>query len=51
VQRFIMDMDWKFSGAWVLGVTALCLGITLLSGLLGTWRALRQKPPPHFRNQ
>ena len=51
VQKFIMDLDWKFSWPALLGVTALCLAITLTAGFLGTWRALQQKPAPHLRNQ
>lgn len=50
VQIFVMDLNWKFDWIALLGVTALCLGITLISGFLGTWRALRQKPAPYLRN-
>ncbi|MFH1158304.1 MAG: FtsX-like permease family protein [Pseudomonadota bacterium] len=49
--KFIMDMEWRFDWAALLGVTFLCLTITLIAGFLGTWRALRQKPAPYLRNQ
>jgi len=51
VQKFVMDLSWKFNGTAILGVTALCLSITLIAGFLGTWRALQQKPAPYLRNQ
>lgn len=51
VQTYIMHLDWKFSGLALVGVTLLCLGMTLLAGFLGTWRALRQKPALYLRNQ
>ncbi len=51
IQTFVMDLGWKFSWMALIGVTVLCLGITLAAGFLGTWRALRQKPAPYLRNQ
>lgn len=51
VQVFVMDLKWKFNMNVLFAVTALCLGITLAAGFLGTWRALRQKPAPYLRNQ
>jgi len=51
VQKFVMDLDWKFNWTVLLGITALCLTITLLAGFIGTWRALKQKPAPYLRNQ
>ncbi|MCK5658601.1 MAG: FtsX-like permease family protein [Alphaproteobacteria bacterium] len=49
--RFVMDMEWRFDWTALLGVTLLCLTITLIAGFLGTWRALQQKPAPYLRNQ
>jgi len=51
VQTYIMDLAWKFSWGALVGVTVLCLIITLTAGFLGTWRALQQKPAPYLRNQ
>jgi putative ABC transport system permease protein len=51
VQKHVMNLDWKFSWPVIIGVTALCLGITLVAGFLGTWRVLRQRPAPYLRNQ
>jgi putative ABC transport system permease protein len=51
VQKFVMDLSWKFDWPVLSGVTALCLTITLIAGFIGTWRALRQKPAPYLRNQ
>jgi putative ABC transport system permease protein len=51
VQKHVMNLDWKFSWSALASVTALCLGITLIAGFLGTWRVLRQKPAPYLRNQ
>ncbi|MCE9508336.1 MAG: FtsX-like permease family protein [Alphaproteobacteria bacterium] len=51
VQKHVMNLEWKFSWLALTGVTALCLGITLVAGFLGTWRVLQQKPAPYLRNQ
>jgi len=51
VQKFVMDLSWKFDWPVLLGVTVLCLTITLIAGFIGTWRALQQKPAPYLRNQ
>ncbi len=51
VQKFVKDLSWKFDWPVLFSVTALCLGITLIAGFLGTWRALQQKPAPYLRNQ
>jgi putative ABC transport system permease protein len=51
VQKFVMDLSWKFDWMVIIGVMALCLSITLIAGFLGTWRALQQKPAPYLRNQ
>jgi putative ABC transport system permease protein len=47
---FILNMPFSFSLSSVLWVTALCLGITVLAGMSGTWRAMGQKPAPYLRN-
>lgn len=47
---FILNMPFSFSAMPVLWVTALCLGITVLAGMSGTWRAMGQKPAPYLRN-
>ena len=50
VQTYVMHAGWKFDADVLVAVTALCLALTLGAGLLGTWRALRQKPAPYLRN-
>lgn len=47
---FILNMPFSLSITSILWVAALCLGITLLAGMAGTWRALGQKPAPYLRN-
>ena len=49
--HYIMDMPWKFSLRPLVAVGALSLGITLLAGFSGTWRALRHKPAAYLRAQ
>ena len=49
--KFVMDMEWAFDWASLLGVTLLCLTITLIAGFFGTWRMLRQKSASYLRNQ
>ena len=47
----VMKLNWGFSPLALAFVTLASLGITLLAGFAGTWRALRQKPAPWLRNQ
>lgn len=47
---FIMNMPFSLSITSILWVTALCLAITVLAGMSGTWRAMGQKPAPYLRN-
>lgn len=52
VQTHLMDeMPWEVDIATLLAVTALCLGVTLVAGFIGTWRLLGQKPASMLRNQ
>jgi putative ABC transport system permease protein len=48
--HFILELHWTFSFKALAGIAALSLGMTLLAGFFGTWRALRQKPAPYLRN-
>lgn len=48
--NFILNMPFSFSPVPVLWVTGLCLAITVLAGMSGTWRAMGQKPAPYLRN-
>lgn len=47
---FILNMPFSLSISSILWVAGLCLGITVLAGMSGTWRALGQKPAPYLRN-
>ena len=46
----VMRPDWTFLPRALLGATALCLGVTLLFGCVGVWRALGQKAAPLLRH-
>ncbi len=50
IQKFIMHMPWSFSWLTLITVTILCITVTLLSGVIGTWKALKEKPAPYLRN-
>jgi len=47
----VMKLDWRFSPAVLAAALGLSLGMTVLAGFAGTWRALLQKPAPYLRNQ
>ncbi|MDH3714035.1 MAG: ABC transporter permease [Gammaproteobacteria bacterium] len=47
----LMDADWLFVPSAAFGTAALCTGITLVLGFIGTWRALGRKAAPLLRNQ
>jgi putative ABC transport system permease protein len=51
VLHLLMDADWLFVPSAAFGTAALCTGITLLLGFIGTWRALGRKAAPLLRNQ
>jgi putative ABC transport system permease protein len=44
-------MDWAFDPRAVLTTVLVCLGVTLVVGFAGTWRALGQKAAPLLRNE
>ena len=46
----VMDTDFAFLAGPALGAAALAPGLTLVLGLLGTWRILGQKAAPILRN-
>jgi len=48
---FLMRMDWAFAPQAVLTTVLVCLGVTLIVGFAGTWRALGQKAAPLLRNE
>jgi len=48
---FVMGQDWQFLPAAVLTTAAICTGITLAFGFVGTWRALGQPAAPLLRNE
>ena len=51
VLHFLMGADWLFVPSAAFGTAALCTGITLVLGFVGTWRALGRKAAPLLRNQ
>ncbi|MGE0748562.1 MAG: ABC transporter permease [Rhodospirillales bacterium] len=46
----VMKLEWVFLPWLVAAAAALCGALTLGFGLVGTWRALGQKPAPLLRN-
>jgi len=46
----VMKLEWVFLPWLVIAAAALCGALTLGFGLVGTWRALGQKPAPLLRN-
>jgi len=51
VLYLLMGADWQFVPGAAFGTAALCTGITLILGFIGTWRALGRKAAPLLRNQ
>lgn len=49
VLRFAMGTPWVADIPAILAVTLGALGVTVLVGLLGSWRALGQRPAPALR--
>jgi putative ABC transport system permease protein len=47
----VMDLHWRFSTVTALAVAGIAAGITLVFGLVGTWRALGQHAAPLLRNE
>jgi putative ABC transport system permease protein len=47
----VMEGDWRLAPVTILATALIGVGITLLIGLGGTWRALGQRPAPHLRNE
>jgi putative ABC transport system permease protein len=47
----VMHLEWHFSFAALAAVSLISLGVTVLGGFAGTWRALLQNPAPYLRNQ
>jgi putative ABC transport system permease protein len=50
VIKFLMHSDWIFLPSIVFITVVLCVITTTSVGLVGTWRALRQKASPYLRN-
>ncbi len=48
---WLMEADWVFIPTTVAVTIVLCLGVTLIIGFAGTWRALGQKAAPLLRNE
>ncbi|MBM3485852.1 MAG: FtsX-like permease family protein [Alphaproteobacteria bacterium] len=46
----VMRLDWVFLPGLVAAAAFLCGALTIGMGLVGTWRALGQKPAPLLRN-
>ncbi len=50
VVRYLMELNWQFSLNSILVSVIICLLITIIAGLGGTWSALGQKAAPQLRN-
>lgn len=50
VVRYLMELNWQFSLNSILVSVIICLLITIIAGLAGTWSALGQKAAPQLRN-
>lgn len=47
----LMGMGWQLLPDVILRTVGLCIVITLLTGVVGTWHALTLKPAPLLRNE
>lgn len=47
----VMDAKWTFLPAEIAITAAACVGVTVLFGFAGTWRALGQKAAPLLRTE
>ena len=47
----VLEQDWTFLPATVVGTVGFCVALTLSLGLVGTWRALGESAAPHLRNE
>lgn len=47
---FVMKIEWIMFPGIVIGVILACIGVTLLAGFAGVWRALGIKAAPLLRN-
>lgn len=46
----VMNIGWAMDYGLALGVVGACIGVTLMAGFAGTWRALGIKAAPLLRN-
>lgn len=51
VITFLMRAEWVFLPEIVALTVFMCVLMTLLAGIIGTWRVLGQKASPHLRNE
>ncbi|MDE0148163.1 MAG: ABC transporter permease [Rhodospirillaceae bacterium] len=51
VLTLAMRSPWTLLPGTAIGTALLCLGVMLLFGFVGTWRAMRQKPAALLRNE
>ena len=50
VVKYLMELNWQFSLQSILMSVIICLTITIITGLAGTWSALSQKAASQLRN-
>ena len=50
VVKYLMELNWQFSLQSILMSVIICLTITIIAGLAGTWSALSQKAASQLRN-
>ncbi len=50
ITRSVMKLEFEWLWPQALGAAAIAVGLTVLIGLLGTWRILGRKPAPYLRD-
>jgi len=51
VIKFLMRTDWVFLPEVAVITLMMCLGVTVIAGFFGAWRALGEKASSHLRNE
>jgi len=51
IQTYVMEMGWRFSFMAVFSVAFGALVLSVLFGMIATWRILGVRPAPYLRNE